>query len=310
MYSCGYLTAEVADESRTRAGDVLFQQFETVAYASTDVLTRFQKPGAKEPQSDVSLKLPIALRLPFVQLIGGLRILGQTAMVDLERNYSGVLVGATGFIPPDGFGMVSSLDCYVALLRPDGQPLAESVFGQAELKSIDGIRVWAWSAPPYEGYPHITNFYASEIDNQYLVISNDLSHFTDTVRKLATVISIKAPKVGNREPFTTDKYWLYRPVQWGETTPNIDATKSPEGRLSALVLKFSADADGMKCRMEVDGSSDLTETVRKGLPGSDVLHYEPTADGVWQASFPLSKDPATTTTLFRVLSLFGFGVNL
>jgi hypothetical protein len=45
-------------------------------------------------------------------------MLGPDALTTLNTNYSGVLVGAKGFKPPEGLGMFSSQDCYIGLLRP------------------------------------------------------------------------------------------------------------------------------------------------------------------------------------------------
>jgi hypothetical protein len=304
LISFGHLKAEAKADSRARAAAVLFQQFETVGYSSSDVLSRFDNPGLSEPNNKLNLSLPLTLRLPFVQLIGGLRIIGPNSMTDLRQNYSGVLVGAKDFAPPDGIGMVSSQECYVGILRPNGRSIIESDFRSSMYESIDGNHVWTWSAPPYEGYPRSTTFYIAEIENTYFVMANNLAEFRETVRKLRTVNSEGESKVGDLKQPIDDDYWIHRSIR------DTDATVPAQHTPNAVVMRFVADVATMKGHIEVDSSDSSFKANLKGLPASEVVHYEPAGNGIWQATIPLSKDPATTTALFRVFSFFGFGVVL
>ena len=306
LYSFGYLRAEA--DARSRAARVLFQQFDTVAYSSTDVLSRFDNPGPNDPNSGSKPSLPITLRLPFVQLIGGLRILGHNTMTDLLRNYTGVFVGAKGFTPPDGIGMVSSQKCYISILRPNGRSIIESDFGQAKHESLNGNDVWTWSAPPYEGYPRPTTFYVAEIENTYLLMTNNLLEFRETIRNLTSGNSKVGTKVPGWEPLGVDQYWVSRSIRRTEAK-RADVTGPTQGTPSLVVLRFVID-EAMNSHIEADSSDSIFNTNIEGLPASEVLHYEPKGAGVWQASIPLSKDPATTTELFRVFFFFGFGVSL
>jgi hypothetical protein len=308
LYSFGYLSAETDAESRTRAAEVLFQQFETVAYSSTDVLSRFDKASVNTPQNEANMVLPLALRLPFVQLIGGLRLLGPNTMTELQSNYSGVLVGAKGFTPPAGFGMVSSQDCYIGMLRPQGRSLVESYFSQSTFELIDGQRVWTWSAPPYEGYPHSTTFYLTVVEHTYFVIGNDLAEFRATVRRLTTEGTKDNTKISDPNASSDKKYWVYRSIRWNKATRDVD----PAGLAkvtSTIAMRFAVDFETMTGQVEADSADETLKTIKE-LPASEVLHYEPREAGTWRAAVPIAEDPATTTALFTVFSLFGFGVVL
>lgn len=310
LYSFGYLRAEPEAASRARAAGVLFQQFETVAYSSTDVLSRIDNPGLSVPNNGPNLSLPLALRLPFVQLIGGLRSLGHNAMPELLKNYSGVLAGAKGFTPPDGIGMFSSQDCYIGILRPNGHSIIDSDVSASRYESIDGNRVWTWSAPPYEGYPQPTTFYITEIEHAYLVMANNLDAFRETLRELSIGNTKERTKVGNWEaPPNDDKYWVYRSIRSSEATHSADPTGAVR-QTATVTLRFALDAETMTGHVEADSLDEDFKTNLNRLPASEVLHYEPKGTGIWQAAIPLSKDPATTTALYTVFSLFGFGVVL
>lgn len=256
--------------------------------------------GAKSPTSGSAPNLPIALRLPFVELIGGLRRLGPNVMNDLVQNYADFLVGAKGFMPPEGIGMVSSKECYIGILRPEGHSILAFNSGQAHHETIDGNDVWTWSAPPYEGYPRATTFYAAEIPNGYLVLGNDLAEFNRAMQTLINKHDFPA-NIG-WEPSSPSKYWIYRSVRGREAT-QIDE------RSNAVLLKFVIDS-AMQSHIEIDTSSNLSKLHSSGLPASETLHYLLKGIGTWQAEVPMSRDPATTTALFKVFSAFGFAVVL
>src|SRR5271154_7432756 len=104
----GYLTCHAETKPETRAASVLFKQFETVAYARTDFLSSLDAHDFNKDVDSLS-----DLRLPFLELIGGLRALGSKTEKDVEKSYSAVLAGAKDFVGPEGLGMVSSRTCYI-----------------------------------------------------------------------------------------------------------------------------------------------------------------------------------------------------
>jgi hypothetical protein len=294
--------------SRARAASVLFPQFDTVEYATTDVLSRFDSPSGSTPNTGSDQTLPIALRLPYIQLIGGLHFLGQDTLTTLKTNYSGVLVGAKGFTPPEGLGMVHSQDCYIGLLRPGGHSIVEAYLNQSGSQTIDGQQVWTWTAPPDEGYPHTTTFYIADIAHSYFVMGNDLTEFRATMRQLSQGTEDDS-KISDPDALSDKAYWAYRSVRWNKVKFDFDPTGAA-AQTATVVMKFTGDFGTMTGQMETDTTDAAYQTDPKGLPGSGLFNYRRKAPGSWVATVPIAKDPKSTNELYTVAALFGFGVAL
>lgn len=309
----GNLSGDPERADRARVAAILFGQYSTVAYTDTDLVPEFYNDMPRKAATRATTRLPPSLRLPFVQLIGGLKVIGRNALTNLERSVGSVLVGAKDFVAPEGLGMVSSHDCYVGILKKGIQTNIDSDFGAADYESIDGIRVWKWSVPPYEGYPRSTTFYAALVTNSYFVMSNDRSDFQRTSRALARAKrrSEMRINVARWESFSRYKYWAYRRIRQHEGDNNdSDTTGLAELMPTATALTFFVDMEKKYSSIQVDSPDQNVNTIPKGLPASERLTFKAVEAGIWEATVPLSTDPATTTTLFRIFQLFGFGVVL
>ena len=292
--------------SRARAASVLFPQFESVGYAATDVLSQLDKPIA--PNTGADQVLPISLRLPFFQLLLGLNTLGTDALTTLNNNYSGVLVGAKGFKPPEGLGIFSSQDCYIGLLRPGRHSIIETDLNQSGSQTIDGQKVWTWTVPPYEGYPYTTTYYIADIEHSYFVMGNDLTAFRATMRQLSQGTEDDS-KISDPDALSDKAYWAYRSLRWNKVKHDTDPA-GPASQMTTVVMKFTADFGTMTGQLEADSTDPDLQTDTKQLPASEIFHYERKAPGTWQATVPIAKDPTSTTALYTVASVFGFGVVL
>jgi hypothetical protein len=250
--------------SRARAASVLFPQFESVGYASTDVLSRLDSPKGNTPNTGSDQALPISLRLPFFQLITGVHFLGPDALTTLNTNYSGVLVGAKGFALPEGLGIVSSQDCYIGLLRPGRHSIIETDLNQSGSQTIDGQKVWTWTAPPYEGYPHTTTFYIADIEHSYFVMGNDLTAFRATMRQLSQGTEDES-KISDPDALSDKAYWAYRSLHYN--THDADPT-GPTAQMVTVVMKFNADFGTMTGQLEADSADAALQTDPKALPAS------------------------------------------
>jgi hypothetical protein len=294
--------------SRARAASVLFPQFESVGYAATDVLSRFTSSGPNAPKNGADQTLPISLRLPFIQLLIGLHFLGPDALTKLNTNYSGVLVGAKGFKPPEGLGMFSSQDCYIGLLRPGGKSIVEAYLNQSGSQTIDGQKVWTWTAPPYEGYPYTTTYYIADIEHSYFVMGNDLTAFRATMRQLSQGTEDDS-KISDPDALSDKAYWAYRSLRWNKVKHDTD-TAGPASQMTTVVMKFTADFGTMTGQLEADSTDPDLKNDPKQLPASQIFNYQRKAPGIWLATVPIAADPNSTTALYTVASVFGFGVVL
>ena len=170
LISCSFKEPQcnAATPPEVRAEAVLFNQFETVAYTRTDLLSGFDIRELDQDERHTIPELPFTLRLPFVTLVGGLRALGSTALRVLGQSYTAFAVGAKNFTPPHGFGIFNSQACYIGIAERGAQLNLVSVFSQAKSDVIAGTRAWVWSIPPSEGHPVVTTFYAAQIADLYL----------------------------------------------------------------------------------------------------------------------------------------------
>jgi hypothetical protein len=241
-------------------------------------------------------------------LLIGLHFLGPDALTTLNTNYSGVLVGAKGFKPPEGLGMFSSQDCYIGLLRPGRHSIIETDLNQSGSQTIDGQKVWTWTAPPYEGYPYTTTYYIADIEHSYFVMGNDLTAFRATIRQLSQGTEDDS-KIRDPDALSDKAYWAHRSLRWNKVKHDIDPA-GPAAQMTTVVMKFTADFGAMTGQLEADSTDPDLKNDPKQLPASQIFNYQRKAPGSWVAAVSIAKDPKSTTALYRVASVFGFGVVL
>jgi hypothetical protein len=302
----GYLVGHAETKPETRAASMLFKQFETVAYARTDFLSRFD---AYDVNKDVDSLAN--LRLPFLELVGGLRFLGSNAERDVEKSYSAVLVGAKDFVGPEGLGAVSSRKCYLGMLEGSAQPDIEPDFRQASYESIDGRQVWTWSIPAYEGHPRPTKFYAVQIASSYFVMTNNREDFREAVNALASAESSQTTSIGvsGWESLSAHKYWVYRLIRRSGVVSS-EAAGIEDLTPDMISLAFFADIDKRTGSLRILSSDKSTKAIPKVFRASELNHFQSLEPGIWQETISLSKDEAGFDALFEVFYSFGFGVAL
>ena len=302
----GYLVGHAETKPETRAASVLFKHFETVAYARTDLLSRLD---AYDLNKDVDSLAN--LRLPFLELIGGLRFLGSNAERNVEKSYSAFLVGAKDFEGPEGLGAVSSHKCYVGMLEGSAQPDIEPDFRQASYESIDGRQVWTWSIPAYEGHPRPTKFYAAQIASSYFVMTNNREDFREAVHALASAESSQTTSMGvsDWESLSAHNYWVYRLIRRSGVVSS-EATGIEDLTPDMISLAFSADIDKRTGLVRILSSDKSMKAIPKVFRASELNHFQSLEPGIWRETISLSKDEAGFDALFEVFYRFGFGVAL
>jgi|GEM_PF-1973325 len=306
-------TGRAQTAAETRAALALLSQSETVAYARTRYL-RTSEPGDSNKIVDSTL----SLRSPFLELIAGIRNLGPKAEKDLEISYNAVLVGAkdfggpAGLRPgPDGLGMVNSAKCYIAVVEGGAQPNVDRDFVSASYESVDGRQVWTWSVSQFEGSTKSTRFYAAQIGNSYLVVTNNLQDFQETAEILTSAEGSKAASISfpGWESISTHPYWMYRLFRRGEAR-GADMAGIKDLPADVIALTFFADIDERQGFLQVISSDTTMRSIPKVIRDLDPNRFQPQTAGVWQATIPLSKDEAGVDTMFQVFYRFGFGVAL
>jgi len=163
-------TVNAADQQR--AASVMFDQFETVFYSNSDLLSA---SGGYKGLSQQEANL---LRAPFSSLLQGIDAVGKPALNEVLGNADAVLVGAKDFRGPTGpwphLGDVQSQFCYVIVLRSGNKfDFGKVISKSAAVSSAEASR-WKWSAPGAEGHPEPHQFYATQVAGSYVLISNNL----------------------------------------------------------------------------------------------------------------------------------------
>jgi hypothetical protein len=305
LVACSAITVHSETAPERRAASALFNNFETVVYTRTDFISR---TGGKNYDYVDSLT---GLRLPFLELVGGLKVLGLDTASEVLAKYSAVLVGAKDFAPPEGLGMVSSHKCYIGILDSGDQPSIEAVFRKAAVEFIEGKPVWTWPAPPYEGHPKPTTFYAAQIAHNYFLMTNDRQDFQAVASILILAGSSSADSVEVRgwETFKAHKYWAYRLVNRDGV---VNSNASTTGSLNAdvIALTFFADVDQREGSLQVFSSDSDMKTTPRVLPEGAPNKLQPQGAGIWQASLPLSKNEVDSNVMFQLFYSLGFGVAL
>lgn len=299
LLSCllGCSLCEGVTPEEMRALSLLFDQFDTVSYTNTALLSGFEARDAKKRKELAAAEPPFALRVPFLTLAAALHPLGADAVRSLGQDYSAFAAGARDFTPPQGgLGVWNARACFIGISHKKTHDGISRVFGPAKVQLMDGLPAWTWSIPPYEGNPKTTVFYAAQVGDSYFVLANDEQVFRDIRDRLSTW---KKPleRITGLEKFSESSYWSYR--------------RGPGTIQGAKVLVFLADAERMKASVLVYAGSSTPERTKESLPSSRHVRYEHIEPDLWRGTFGLSQDePNLSSILFGVLYHLGFAINL
>jgi hypothetical protein len=310
----GNLAGHAQTSSETRAVSVLFKHFETVAYTRTDFLSSLDALDTKNVDSEEALKLP------FGELIAGLKALEPNTASDLAKSYSAVLAGAQDFGKEpngrEGFGMASSRKCYVGILEGGAQPNVELNFRKAFYESIDGKQVWTWSKPDSGEGSKLSKYYAAQVAGSYFVMANNRQDFQELANALISADTSKPPSISASgwNTFSAYHYWAYRLIRRSGVVSSDGDAIDPDVirglRPDVNALAFFVDVDKRESFIQVFSSDTSMKTVPKILPNSELSRLQPQGAGIWQATIPLSKDEAGFAALIKIFYSFGFGVAL
>lgn len=186
----------------------------------------------------------------------------------------------------------------------------ETVFRRASLESIGGRQVWSWSISPTEGSSEPRRFYAAQIGDSYLLLTNNRDDFLEMVNILTSETFRQIPiGISGWDTFSTYGYWMYRSLRKGV---GIDPGTASMTDLTPDVtaLFFCADVGTRKGLIRVFSADESMKTVPKIRPAPQLGRLKPQGTGIWQATIPLSKDEAASEALFHVFNDLGFGGNI
>lgn len=305
LFMFGLVTGRAQTDSEKRAAAVLFDRFETVAYARTDLSKDSTPNGQSYGDSEDNLKLP------FLELIGAIRTLGPIAARDLKSRYSSVLVGAKDFVLPAGIGAMESRKCYIGILEDGAQTDDELDFRGVDSETIEGRQAWIWTVPSGDEESAPNTYFAARLEGPYLLVTNNRQDFEEVAKALTSVESSKpvSTTVFSWETLGAHQYWVCRSFR---RTGVISPEASGIAHLgpSVTAIAFLADVDRRQGYIRVLTSDSSMKTVPKVLPDAELNLLQPDGPGTWRATIHLTKDASGYKTLFQIFYSFGFGAIL
>lgn len=197
-----------------RSATVLFDQFETIFYS-------------KLPLSDYKLaeKDIDALNFPFSILWHGLEELDQRAATEVRSSSLAVLVGTKDYRGPEGgtgLGAVRFRFCYIVVLKRERSLSLAELFRGHEGESMNGLAVWKWSVALSGESPEITTLFATQIQQDYLVISENPPDLQSVSQGLKGTAGVRGTAKPFREWQTVSQhdFWGYRRYDRQGTRPS------------------------------------------------------------------------------------------
>lgn len=299
----GCTRSAAGSTEQQRAASALFDQYETVFYAKSDLLSG--SGGYKQ----LSQQGANALRVPFANLLQGLDPLGKQVSADIFDSADAALVGAKDFRapsgPPPNLGGVQSSFCYIIVLKKRSSFDLSKVASKSSVISSAGGSVWKWSAPPSEGHPQPYTFYATQVAGSYVLISNNADDLGATSGKLsATSVAPKLDGVRGWATLSQHEVWGYR--RYRHTEENKTAAGTSEVTPDAQALSFFADPKQKAGVLRLFSST--AGTADKMNATGTIPPFKAAGSGVWEITIPLAGDQKTSEQMFATMSWFGFGV--
>jgi hypothetical protein len=284
-----------------KVASVLSNRFETVVYTDARFLLNFEADSTREESLN-------ALRLPYIQFSAGLRTLSTTAETDITSHFTSVLAGSRDFRGPEGSGVVTSHQCFVAVNDGTQYSVARS-FEAATSASIEGRQMWTWTMPPYEGYSESTTFYAAQIASTFFVMANNPEDFVAIASSLEPAAS-KTPALAavlDWNNLHNHEYWALRTFRRsGVLDPDAAALNKVNPELQAM--SFYADISSRTSRLRVWSPNLSPEGIPKVLPNSEFGRFAVENDGVWGASLPLTQDRRGVEAVTSLFFSLGHGI--
>ncbi|MGC1396981.1 MAG: hypothetical protein WA827_00470 [Candidatus Binatus sp.] len=127
-----------------------------------------------------------------------------------------VLMGGKGFVPSEGEGAAQvSRFCYIVTFGVEGQPDFQKYAAKAHKTSMAGGTVWSWQVHSPDPRGQTVTYYAAQIRDSYLVVSNDLGELQAITRKLTSSGDFSTTLSGIRDWIILGQheYWGYRRVR-------------------------------------------------------------------------------------------------
>lgn len=285
-----------AQTSGSPAAAALLQNFETV----------FQSDARLLSSSDAH----DLVKIPFAHLLAGLDALSKQEPTLVVQHAREFLVGTKDYLPPSGLGMVRSTFCYIVVLQEHVDAGLDRFFGEP-VASSDGAPVWNWSARVGEfgeNDPRPSLFYASEIRDSYLLVSNDLQELEDVAAHLTSIEAGTRALSGVPEwrDLNSHMFWAYRRYRHTGIL-NRDAAGMVNITPAAQTLYFYIDSERRVGILQLRASREDDDTAHQINATKMLPSFKRIAPRLWQSIVPLTSEDKDPDPMFAIGWLFGIG---
>jgi hypothetical protein len=288
-----------------RPAAALANEFETVFFAKADILIR---SGARD---HAAMNDADFVDFPFWELLDALKALGENTSQEALGASEAVLVGAKDFRAPAGLGLVHSQRCYILILRSPTKFNLREHFHRAPSASVSGSSVWEWSAKlgefGEEDPTRESSFFAAQVGDSYLLVSNEFKELQVTAQKLAspknptTLAGIRDWKL-----ISQHNLWGYRRYRHGGIVdPEAAGTHLVPESASALI--FFVDLDKQAGALRLLSSPKDEKIVARLSEPMKLPRFENRGSGVWESRILLGGNEESFYRLGAIMDLFGFG---
>jgi hypothetical protein len=235
-------------------------------------------------------------------------VLGKPASDEILRNTDAVLVGAKDFRPPagrTGLGDVQSRFCYIVVLAGRSTFDLGKIANKSAVVSSAGTSTLKWSGEGTEGHPETHPFYATQVTQSYVLISNNLDDLHAMSAKLSASNAIPILSgIREWESISHHEVWGYRRYRHDEENKAAAGTSEvlPDAQALVFFLDLKQRAGVVRLFSPTTGTAEKIDGTRMLPPFKDA------GTGTWETTIPLSGDAASGERMVRVMGLFGFGV--
>jgi hypothetical protein len=301
----GGVEGTVLDAAKAREVSALFNQFETIFYASADLLASSSGYKLLHEQN------ARFLRYPFAYLQIAAEALGKSTSIEMMKDADYILIGAKDFLPPkgrDALGPVRYRFCSIIHTRSQSEMLKGNMLRSPSVSSVqEGI--WKWSAEIMRdgGYSESHTFYATRTAHSQILISNSFNDLN--------LLSQKLSAKNKPEALSRIFDWgdLHKQVFWGY---RHYLHKRDENKAAAGTIGITPDTQAISFFIDFKHSHGVLRLyspsagTANSLNATGMLLLKAIRSGTWQMMIPLSDNLNTYERMFIVLGLFGFGIAL
>ena len=300
---CSRRTAAL-NENEIRAIALLSRSYDTMVRATRDAALGLDEQG-RGPAA-----IARALRIPFSELRNGLEHVTKGRTREALAEGMVVLVGARDFRAPRGLGLAQFDFCYIVICKPSRHNcLGLDALDRSIVSETSETDVRRWRVPPSESRPDGVDFFLSQVDASYLIVTNNFGATREIMTQLASLV---VPTGEEREEFEAlgrFEYWARRSfdTKWSGAKRSLGTEDLGDRVRALLLLMHPEDGSGSFRLVSTNDDDPSAARLNARAPIPRFVHVQ---RGVWEAQVRGEAGDIAVSGLLAILGLLGFSVYL